>query len=554
MKAFNIIASCFLLAVSTTSCDLTGLNNNPNKPTTDENYNFDDARLTTILRAAPTIEGADYEQRIKALSIDIFSQMVIDGGGWDSRNYIMNDGWSSGYWDLNQKWIASINIALRNLETKGTEYTNAIAWAKIYRVYVQSRATDMFGPIPFPRYDGEIVANPPYMSVEDQYKEFFTEIEEALTLFDEKSPNGIFINPSTDVTYGGDIAKWKKFANSLRLRFALRLSEVSADLCKAEAAKAIEGGVFISDADNAYMPPKNNGDWGQDYNYTMFQIGWGGPLNMSTTFEKLVNNIGGIPFPKGLKTTGKVPQELTSTPKNIDPRAVKMFQPGDKPEWIGLEPGPKKSEMDAGKYTADYYPELGFLMKDGQQYKGRPYDLFLFSEVCFLKAEAIARGFITGNAKSEYENGVRASFKHWNVENQVDTYLNSTEKNVAGTSASYTDAVGAGNTVLEKIMTQKYLANFPDNSWEGWNDKRRLNLPRFDVPLYRVESKETTYNNSNKNVLDPTNFIKRMQYPTNEIRINLDEYKKGVALLEGTDVSSTKLWWDINSNYCTSEK
>ena len=131
MKAFNIIASCFLLAVSTTSCDLTGLNNNPNKPTTDENYNFDDARLTTILRSAPTIEGADYEQRIKALMVDIFSQMVIDGGKWGTRSYIMNDGWNSGYWDLNQKWVASINIALRNLETKGSEYVNAVAWAKM---------------------------------------------------------------------------------------------------------------------------------------------------------------------------------------------------------------------------------------------------------------------------------------------------------------------------------------------------------------------------------------------------------------------------------------
>ena len=100
-------------------------------------------------------------------------------------------------------------------------------------------------------------------------------------------------------------------------------------------------------------------------------------------------------------------------------------------------------------------------------------------------------------------------------------------------------------------MTQKYLANFPDNSWEGWNDKRRLNLPRFDVPLYREES---NYTNSNKNILDPTNFIKRVQYPSKETTINKDEYTKGVALLEGKDASSTKLWWDTNKNYCTSEK
>ena len=551
MKAFNIIASCFLLAVSTTSCDLTGLNENPNKPTTDIVYNFDNSRLVTVLKSAPTLEGAEYEQRIKALMIDIFSQMVIDGGKWDTRSYIMNDGWNSGYWDLNQKWISSINIALRNLELEGDKYINAIAWAKIYRVYVQSRATDMFGPIPFPTYKGKIVENPPYVSVEDQYKEFFNEIEEGINLFDKDAANGIFVNSKTDVIFNGKIDKWKKFANSLRLRLALRLSEIDPELCKIQANKAIKGGVFENENDNAKLPPKNNGDWGQDYNYTMFQIGWGGPLNMSTTFEKLVNNIGGIAFPAGIKTTAKKPQLLTSTPKSIDPRALKMFQPGDSTVWLGLESGLKKTDFNAGIYAATLYPELGFLTNDGDQYKERPYDLFLFSEVCFLKAEAIVRGFILGDAKLEYENGVRASFQHWGVTEYADTYLTSDEKNFAGTSANYTDVNGAGNTVLEKIITQKYLANFPDNSWEGWNDKRRLNLPRFDVPLYRDEN---NYTNSNRNILDPTNFIKRVQYPTKETTINATEYNKGVVLLGGNDLTNTTLWWDTNANKCTSEK
>jgi hypothetical protein len=88
-------------------------------------------------------------------------------------------------------------------------------------------------------------------------------------------------------------------------------------------------------------------------------------------------------------------------------------------------------------------------------------------------------------------------------------------------------------------------------SMEAWSDKRRLNLPRMDVSLYRDE---LLYNSSNKNILDPANFIKRVQYPQSETQVNKAEYDKGVQLLGGADRCNTRIWWDKNSNYCTSSE
>jgi hypothetical protein len=463
-----------------------------------------------------------------------------------------------------QSAVSSQNIVIRNLTGKEDEYAKTIAVAKIWRVYVQAQGVDYFGPIPFAKYT-EVEANAPYKSVEDSYLEFFKELDDAVDLLG-KGSNNVFNSASSDIVYQNDAAKWKKFASSLRLRLALRLSEANETKCKAEVVKALAEGVMESAADNAYVPPRADGGWGADYNYTMFQITWSGPLTMSSSFEKLVEGIGGIAW-EGSRVNqravwvNKAEAEKVDAnyahPVTIDPRATVMFDPPfAKPAvttygnaWAGLTPGLAASERGKDEYNRNYYPELGILFKDGAPYKSRPYDVFLYEEVCFLKAEAFLRGFAPGDAKAEYEKGVRASFATWGVSAHADAYLASTDKNLAGTSAKFDDIAGAGNTALEKIITQKYLGLFPDMAMEAWNDKRRLNLPRMDVPASR---NELLYNNSDTDISKPANFIKRVQYPQNEIQVNKAEYDKGVQLLGGPDVVSTPIWWDKNKSYLTS--
>ena len=555
-KTFKTAAVCAMFAVIPAACDLTAINENPNLPTSEVDYNLDDARLAAAFRTGlPAVEGDD-EQRVKSLMVDFYAQM-LDGGSFTTRNYVMNEDWNQRLYRRVQNAIASLNIVIRNLNDRRDEYGPTIAVAKIWRVYVESIGIDCFGPLPFAKYT-EVEANPPYMSVENAYNEFFGELDDAVALLD-KDGLPIFNDAVSDIVYRNDAAKWKKFANSLRLRLALRLSEVKPETCRTQAAKAIAAGVMESAADNAYIPPKADGNWGTDYNYVMFQITWGGPLKMTTTIEKLITGIGGGAWPDGVVNrrsglAGGTPVPVSSEhPAKVDPRATAMFDPAyENGAWKGYPDG-----MGGSLVTGDYaknvlWAELGTLIRNGARYTTRPYDLFLYEEVCFLKAEAALRGFIVGNAKAEYEKGVRASFVTWGVTAKADEYLASTEKNLAGTSAKYDDVqTGGGNTALEKIITQKYLALFPDMSMEAWSDHRRLNLPRFDVPMFRDE---LLYDNNDRDFKKPANFIRRVQYPQNEIQINKAEYDKALQLLGGRDVVSTRIWWDTGANMCTSDQ
>jgi hypothetical protein len=562
MKNIKSIITCLLLMSISVACDdLTDLNKNPNAPDNTYDYNFSEAALGSVFRGSiPAIDGDD-EQRVKSLMVDFYSQM-LDGGNFDTRYYMMNDDWNARMFRRVQNNIANLNIVLRAFDEQGGDIVqNAKAVAMLWRVWVASVGVDWFGPIPFASYEGEIVENPPYKAPQEIYNEFFTELEKVNQILSSGIEAPIFGNSRYDIIYGNDKEKWRKFANSLRLRLAIRLSEVDDTKAGQEAAAAIDAGVMTSAADNAKLPPRADGGWGADYNYTMFQISWGGPLNMTKSMEKLLTGIGGIDFPTDVfnKRSGV---ELNNHPAKVDPRGPKMFDPSHQNgDWKGRPDGLNltlHTELDATEYQSVDFAELGILYKDGAPWKSRPYDLMLYEEVLFLQAEASLRGYKTAETKDLYEAGVRASFATWGVASEADAYLASTAVNLAGTSANYDDNTGNyskdgsgdGNTILEKIITQKYLALFPDMSQEAWNDKRRLNLPRTDVAMDRYTLIWPT--NSSTDVKNPSNFIKRVQYPNSEIQINEVEYNKGLQLLGGDDKVNTKIWWDKGVNYCTS--
>jgi hypothetical protein len=116
-------------------------------------------------------------------------------------------------------------------------------------------------------------------------------------------------------------------------------------------------------------------------------------------------------------------------------------------KWTGIPYGLVNGK-NTNKYTLNYWPELGILIKNGTPYKSRPYDVFFYEEVCFLKAETYLRGFATGgSAREEYEKGVRASFTTWGVSDKAAEYLTSTAKNLAGTNAKFDNTSSStGNT------------------------------------------------------------------------------------------------------------
>lgn len=560
MKQIKILIAGLCLACVPMACDDFGsINENPNAP--DYSLNLTEEILGSIFRSSvPAIEGDD-EQRVKSLMVDFYAQ-ILDGGGFATRYYQMNDDWSFRMFRRVEFGIYNMNTVLRSLEENSDPaYVNAKAVAKIWRVWIASVGVDWFGPIPVGSYK-ENVVNPPYRSVEDIYTEFFQELTEANELLESNEETAVFPTATnSDIIFQNNKEKWRLLGNSLHLRLAMRLSEVNGDLAKTEAAKAIAAGVMDGPEDNAKLPTSNVG-WGQDYNYTMFQISWGGPLNMTVSMEKLLTGIGGIDFPTtDIKNKRSNVALSGNHPAKVDPRGPVMFDPAYQTgDWKGRPDGldiNQHQELVAADYQSVDFSEVGFLYKDGLPYKNRPYDLMLVEEVYFLRAEAALRGYTAENVKAMYEAGIDASFATWGVSAQAATYKSSTEKNLAGTSANFDDntgdlsdtGVGAGNTKLEKIITQKYIALFPDMSQEAWNDKRRLNLPRTEVAMDRYTA---IWPERSTDFKDPSNFIKRVQYPNNEIQVNQPEYLRGVEFLGGVDQVNTRIWWDTGKNYCTS--
>lgn len=539
MKTKNIILSLFIgSTLLTTSCTdgFDAINTNKTNPTEDM-YDFSKSDLGGVLWDGSTYNvskngAADLHQRVKALGYDIFAQYVL---GNSVRKYTPNDGYLTNYWNSHyNNYMAPLNTIIRDAEEYGGR-ENSMALARIWRVYLQSRFIDFYGPAPFPKSPED--TNPDYQPLDQQFAFFFSELDAAVKQFDKTAD---FLSVE-DQIFWGNITKWQRFANTLRLRLAMQVSEINPELCKEQAQAALNAPEGIMQAgDDARVKMQPPGSWGNQYPYYMYQVSWSDRQSLTTTMEKVLTGIGGIEY-KG---------KATVHPKNLDPRGDRMFDPGLNGVWAGIKPGyAEDATATAAKANSGTMSTTWIIPNDR-----RNTDILLYAEACFLAAEATERFSVASskNAKAWYEDGVKASFGYLSLGADIaTTYLSSTDKNGWGTSANYDDDAGTGNTKLEKIITQKYIAAYPDVSAQAWNDKRRLNLPAFDIPETR-DAGAGTYPTDN-NIKNPSNYISRMVYPQGEALINKAKYDAGVAQLTGGDKTSSTMWWaSKKSNYVTS--
>ena len=181
------------------------------------------------------------------------------------------------------------------------------------------------------------------------------------------------------------------------------------------------------------------------------------------------------------------------------------------------------------------------------------------AEVWFLRSEAALRGWTTESAQSDYETGITTSFAQWGV--PVGNYLSDN----TSTEANYVDpltpqagvpnaSINAMSTItiawnsaatneqnLERIITQKWLANFPSGGWESWTEYRRTGYPRlFPVVV-----------NNSGGTISTALQIRRIAYPSSEYTNNTAGVKGGVSLLGGPDNGGTPVWWDTNKGQAT---
>jgi hypothetical protein len=503
-------------------------NTNPNALSPDQS--------TALLQSAigPIQQEIFHNYQIaQNLSADAFSGYMMAptpfSGGINNMNYSLNDGWNSaGFNDQYNYVMAPISrIGLTQLKTTSPE-----SWgiSLLVQVMAMARVTDKFGPIPYTTAGTSLISTP-YEDQKTVYNAFFRQIDTAATnlqAYIAASPGKAAFFGKGDLVYGGDAAKWLKLANSLRLRLAMRIVKADAATAKLQGEKALSapGGLLTTAADNAAVAQSGT----RDNDIWVVTVAYDGDNALGAALQSYLVGYN-------------------------DPRLPVYATPAKDPliagQYVGIRSGANTSFNGLGKEGYKGYSSVNSsdISKSPAGQKAPQY-LMTAAEVWFLKAEAALRGWTNaGDAQSNYESGITTSFQQWNV--NAGSYLaNATSrptaytdpKNPANSSPAVStitvrwDGTASNEQKLERIITQKWLAIFPDGQ-EAWSEYRRTGYPK----LFPVA------NNFSVGTIDSQIGIRRIPFPTSEYgNGNSAEVQKAVGLLGGPDNGGTRLWWDVN--------
>jgi Susd and RagB outer membrane lipoprotein len=397
------------------------------------------------------------------------------------------------------------------------------ALANVLWVLVFHRVTDYWGPIPY--FDaGKPGKGVAYDAQDKIYDDFFKRLAAASAVLKTKlteKPFGDF-----DLMYAGDVNKWLKFANTLRLRLALRISKVDANRAKTEAEAAVADGVLTTSPDeDAYVKREVRGD---DNNGLSIMSDWN-EFRMSASMESVLKGYSDPRMP-----VYYLPAVNTGT--------FEGHRNGLTATQLTQAPNLHGANSHAGpRWTSKAYP--GGI--DG--HVKTPQNVMAVAEAYFLRAEGALLGWNMGaTAQTLYENGITNSLKQWGITDgpTITNYINSTATPIAPNDFLNSPPVtnipvkwGATPAIQnEQIALQKWLAMYPDG-FEAWADYRRSRY----LKLYPVA------NSDNPDITNTTTqWIRRIPFLESEKQVNGAEVDKAKALLGGDDKITTPLWWDKN--------
>ncbi|MGN6354474.1 MAG: SusD/RagB family nutrient-binding outer membrane lipoprotein [Parafilimonas sp.] len=450
-------------------------------------------------------------QLARNLFVDLWSQYyaTIDPGVSPDR-YVQRKDWEF------YQWLSMYSSAYPTLKQviDATENKDipANAVAKVWKVYIFHSNTDFYGPVPyFQAGSGQFSI--PYDAQKDIYYDMFKVLDTAVTALKTADASAKPFGDN-DLIYHGDVTKWLKLANTLRLRLALRISFVEPDKAKEEAEKAVADGVMTSNDDNAMMDVATASPNGLN-----LMSPWGG-FRMSASMESYL---------KGFS----------------DPRMPVYFSPApDDNEYHGIRNGLSVAQLaganpgGAGNNISNigpgWNPDLAASNKLTVMYSAEAY---------FLRAEGALNGWnMGGTAKELYEKGITNSMQQWGISNAaIQTYLQSTS--LPAKPGDYMNSPAVSDIPVkfsddpekqrQQIATQKWLALFPDGI-EAWAEVRRTGYPQ----LYPVV-------NSDNPDVPSSEIIKRFTFIDLEYESNKQAVQNALPLLNGPDKNNTPVWWDV---------
>ncbi|WP_372936009.1 SusD/RagB family nutrient-binding outer membrane lipoprotein [Mariniphaga sediminis] len=468
------------------------------------------------------------------------STLVLNNCGYIScgiqsyDQYMQGVGWQdAGFHDVYSQSLPAILSIMSDAERKGDMVSYSLA--QIWKVFQLQRATDIWGPVPYTEAGSgkEAVA---YDSQKDIYYMMFEELASAMDILKGElaSNSGLTVFGPGDKIYAGNVSKWLKFANTLRLRMAIRISNVEPEKAKQEAEAAIAAGPMLeTNADDALYPVEDLNEEGN-----------GMPRMESFYQDVMSTNMESL-----LKGYNDPRMEEFWSPVELNPvnRKFPELYKNNIGGYHGFSSGSNPEVYTYFRAFSKYGPRF----QDGNQYK-TPINVMNAAEAYFLKAEGAWRGWnMGGTAESFYKKGIEISIKQWKGTtypmSAIDDYINGTSTPVAPENPPYYDPPMTDIPVkfssdktkqYEQIMTQKWLALFPV-SFEAWAEFRRTRLPKLYPKKYSV----------NANINPSAGQVQtRCPYVESEKNANTEEVEKAVQMLGGSDLENIPLWWDVNPN------
>ncbi len=465
------------------------LNSDPNNPVDVPAMNI----LTYVERAScATMFGTGSIQDAGSYAGHTAKIQYIDESRYEER-----DGTFNGKWSAIMGYQVDLNKVIEKAQAEGN--TNLEGIAMIIRAWLYQNMTDYWGAIPF--LEGAMgedgIIQPSYDSQASVYAALLTMLESANTMLIAD----VGIVTSADIWFGGDIMAWRKFANSLHLRVAIRMSNVDQATAATEIAKIV--------ASSATYPIFTDND-------DMAALQWDGV----TYREPWTNNyLGGRDdFAMGKKLI----DDLLAI---NDPRLPEYALPATADGvYRGVEIG--ITEANEASFQLADISRIGTRYRntvDGYSY------IMRYSELMFILAEAYERGLATGDAQVTYEAGITASLEEHDIAPGIITnYL-------AEADVEWDNATGALNySNLEKIYYQKWISLFKQGN-EAWAETRRT-----DIPVLPHAPGSPFIGNG----FDRPPF--RWQYP-------VEEYTYNKAVVEANDDGivdnfwGDQMWWDTRS-------
>lgn len=473
-------------------------------------YNISPVTLPAPVDPSLLFSGAQlnaatwYNQQLTGYSHAVMQYGWSDN--WPGTNYTLSlsnyafSPWNNYYSTV----LKNLEYAISQMEGK-SDYTNTLAAAKVWRVFVYQKLTDIYGDIPYTEaakaFEDDASLTPTYDTQQSIYTKFVTELRAARDAFDPSAAKGV----QGDNFYGGDVAKWKRLANSLLLRVGMRMVRVDSDQAETlvqEAVNPTNGGVMTGNAD---QPVLNYSSTVQNGLYE--SLGDQHFLLHNTLVDYLIDT-----SDPRLNTYGALYR--TQKTNNTVSGATDAALSSRSFNFITPFTSTNTDSVTRIRWDVFYKREL-------------PFYHFPYNQVELLLAEAVLRDYITGDASEHYAKAVTAHM----------TIMSDLGGGTIGATAisdylTLNPLTGTTDDQIEQVNTEFWVSGFLFQADEAWINWRRTGYPDADVLAVNPNASG--------------NAPRKMPYPTEELTYNTDEVNKALARYGNLNDFNAlaRVWWD----------